>query len=281
MHNGKIIFSLLILAHFISDFAFQNDKVAKNKIKNWYFLVKHGLVVFLTSLILTFAFFSYKLSLIIIVITIFHTAIDLIKIKLEDKHLNTILLFVIDQLCHLIIIISFYPSLKTIKLNFLGDQANKLIIGLFPLFQTLSLAKEDWSIIILIISGYIFVWSAGAILVKEVLDTFDFSENNKNRTIGFISTEVVSSRNNIGKLIGQLERIVILTLVLCKSLGVISLVFAAKSIVRFNNFNKKDLADYYIVGTFASLLISLVIGLILIIIVSKYYSGNFMLHDIL
>jgi len=281
VHNAKIILSLIILSHFISDFVLQSNELAKNKMINHHSLIKHGIVVFITSLGLTFHFFSHQLLIIISAITILHITIDLIKIKTEKRYSNFVSFFIIDQIFHLIAIISFYPKFKYIQVNPLGNYVNRLILESFPVFKSLSLTKEDWAILILIISAYIFVWTAGAILVKRVLDKFNFSGNDNEKTIGLISTKIESNRNNIGELIGQLERIVILTLILCKSLGAISLVFAAKSIARFNNFNKQDLADYYIVGTFASLLISLFIGLVLTMIISIYYSGNFILYEVL
>jgi len=65
-----------------------------------------------------------------------------------------------------------------------------------------------------------------------------------------------------GARIGYLERIFVLTLVILGQYGAIALVFTAKSIARFNELKEREFAEYYLIGTLASILISLLIGVL-------------------
>ncbi|EKF86561.1 hypothetical protein [Methanobacterium formicicum] len=65
-----------------------------------------------------------------------------------------------------------------------------------------------------------------------------------------------------GTLIGIFERILIFTFVLTNQYAAISIIFAAKSIARFRELNDRDFAEYYLLGTFTSITIALVVGVI-------------------
>jgi Na+/serine symporter len=64
-----------------------------------------------------------------------------------------------------------------------------------------------------------------------------------------------------GLAIGILERIFVLTLVLYGQFTAIILVLAAKSIARFEDLKKREFAEYYLIGTFSSMLFALFVGL--------------------
>ena len=68
----------------------------------------------------------------------------------------------------------------------------------------------------------------------------------------------------VGKYIGILERILILTLTVTGNISAIGIVFAAKSIARFNELSKKQFAEYYLVGTLLSFLLALAGGMALV-----------------
>jgi len=60
----------------------------------------------------------------------------------------------------------------------------------------------------------------------------------------------------LGNKIGSLERLLILLLLYANQFGVIGFVFTAKSIARWKNLSEsKDFAEYYLVGTFLSVII--------------------------
>lgn len=64
---------------------------------------------------------------------------------------------------------------------------------------------------------------------------------------------------NTGRLIGNLERLLVFTLLTVGQYGAIGLVFAAKSITRFSKLDHKPFAEYYLLGTLFSLLCTIVV----------------------
>lgn len=71
-----------------------------------------------------------------------------------------------------------------------------------------------------------------------------------------------SGLKHAGLAIGILERIFVLTLVLYGQFTAIILVLAAKSIARFEDLKNREFAEYYLIGTFSSMLFALFVGLV-------------------
>lgn len=71
---------------------------------------------------------------------------------------------------------------------------------------------------------------------------------------------------NAGKLIGTLERILVLTLVILNQYEAIGFLIAAKSILRYKE-NDTTKTEYVLIGTMASFAIAMFLG----IIYSKYF----------
>jgi hypothetical protein len=64
-----------------------------------------------------------------------------------------------------------------------------------------------------------------------------------------------------GRTIGALERAIALTLVLLGQYGALGLIVAAKSVARFKALEDREFAEYFLIGTLASLLLALAGGL--------------------
>jgi hypothetical protein len=90
--------------------------------------------------------------------------------------------------------------------------------------------------------------------------------------VGLICTNFIQSMEaankpgvaKAGRYIGMLERSLILTAVLLNKLELIGFIFAAKSIVRYPEITREtNFAEYYLIGTFASISIAFFGGLLL------------------
>jgi len=77
----------------------------------------------------------------------------------------------------------------------------------------------------------------------------------------------VNDLKRAGTIIGILERIFVITFVLLNQYSAIAFIFAAKSIVRFGESKDRKFAEYYLIGTMSSILISMIIGIITTFIV--------------
>lgn len=66
-----------------------------------------------------------------------------------------------------------------------------------------------------------------------------------------------------GRIIGVLERCIVIALFARGEIAAIGFVFTAKSIVRYHDFSKPDFAEYYLIGTLYSVVIALALSLLL------------------
>ena len=66
----------------------------------------------------------------------------------------------------------------------------------------------------------------------------------------------------VGATIGVLERLLIVTFVLVGAEAAIGFVIAAKTIARFRLLDDRDFAEYYLLGTLASVSVAIVTGLV-------------------
>jgi hypothetical protein len=71
-----------------------------------------------------------------------------------------------------------------------------------------------------------------------------------------------ASPARIGATIGILERLLIVTFVLTGSTAAIGFVVAAKTLARFKQLDDRDFAEYYLLGTLASVSVALGSGLL-------------------
>lgn len=220
---------LQFIAHLLSDYVFQTDASAKEKNENGFkskFIFKHTLITFMCSLVLSFDFNFTVCSL---AIALTHFIIDGLKKTLNKGRFA----FFIDQFLHLIIIVLF--------------------VWLFELyFNENPLIKITNTKILLTIASYLICFKPANIFIREVLVIA------KIESISDTTTEL----KNAGKLIGILERILVLTFVIIGKLEVIGFMIAAKSILRYKDTNTIK-TEYVLIGTMLSFGIAMLFGLLI------------------
>jgi hypothetical protein len=221
---------LQIIAHILSDYFFQTDASAKEKNENGFkspFLIKHDLITFIFSWILSFDinFVFCALS-----ISILHYIIDGLKKSLNTSRFS----FFIDQSLHLVIIVVF---VRIFNQYFESNTIWNIPIDI------------KWLAIIL---GYLICLKPANIFIRETLVA------GKIESISDTSAEL----KNAGKLIGILERILVLTFVIIGKLEVVGFLIAAKSILRYKDTNTIK-TEYVLIGTMLSFGIAMMIGLVI------------------
>lgn len=95
---------------------------------------------------------------------------------------------------------------------------------------------------------YIYTVFGGALLIRHILDTLTL--NSRQYVI-----------NHTGRIIGILERSLIVILAAMGEFTAIGFVIAAKSIARFKELDDREFAEYYLVGTMLSVFVALLGGL--------------------
>ncbi|WP_045521695.1 DUF3307 domain-containing protein [Neobacillus niacini] len=277
----------LILAHLISDFYLQTDEMVKDKIKN---IKKHiGHHFLLNGLVLiVFYLFHYKemsvywnLIFPLLFIVSSHFLIDMLKIKLlytikisNEENLKNVSLFLIDQLLHLVCILLAGQF-------FLGID----IAGIHEFFQY---EKELGTVnsVLFILIVLILVTSVSGHLIKILLGSlpnqlltfegkYTFKNERqeaqyaKNHTGNRALTEeynyTIFSKHDLsrGKLIGYIERLLVLVLTFYSAYPAIGFIVAAKSIARFKQMDDRNWAEYFLLGTLTSMFIGITLGILL------------------
>jgi|SRR5690554_380450 len=223
----------LLIAHVLGDFVFQpNGWVADKKAKKHKstYLYLHGLV-HLLSLLLVLGFnWSYWPFIITIVGS--HLTIDLAKLNLENSFNNN-LLFITDQLLHLIVIGIVVYLIEPFAVN----------LGL--VFSTKFL---------LLILAILTVTAVSSIVMKKLMNKWKLAEDN---------TE--DSLNDAGKYIGILERLFVFGFIILNQWSAIGFLIAAKSVFRFGDLSRakdRKLTEYILIGTLMSFGLAVFIGLL-------------------
>lgn len=241
--NSIFIQSLipLLTAHFLADFILQTDEDVKKKQSPFVF-GKHIVLVTLLSFLLVGDWNNYLIPLVILIT---HSIIDMLKKSIKK---DTLLIFSVDQAAHylVILLISFYIQNKVFQetskmfwYNSFGDTYIKLLV---------------------IAIAMIVITKFSSILISYIIRPFQVkifkSENNNKDEI------------KTGRIIGYLERIIILVLFLAELPAVVGFLITAKSILRYaeiKNERDKVMVEYVLIGT----LLSFSIGISIAFITSK------------
>lgn len=223
---------LQFIAHVLADFIFQTDKSVKEKNQNGFISLtsfKHLIIVFLLS----WAFsIQWNFIFAALVIALLHYIVDGIKSVLVQKEKFQRSLFFFDQILHLFII---YIVIT--------------IFAKYYFFNSIFQFSIDTKTL-LIFTAYLFCLKPTNIVIKEIFKAYKI----------VIPKDGTDEIPNAGKLIGNVERILTLTLILINQYEAVGFIIAAKSILRFKDTDNK--AEYVLVGTLLSFGIAVIAGIL-------------------
>lgn len=243
MAEWQTLLLWLVIGHVIADFYLQpmswvhdrNNRHFKSTKVVWHSLV-HGVLACIALAVwqhnydfgVNGAAFGYATF-----VTVSHYLIDICK----SYSSKGVIPFLLDQLAHLLVIllITFNLSeplhISEQLLSFISTPSN-LIIGL----------------------GYLLILTPASVMIRMLLERWAYMGNEE------------ESLPQAGNLIGQLERVLLLTCILIDSWAAVGFILAAKSVFRFGDLTaSKDrkLTEYVMLGTLVSILVTLsVAGLI-------------------
>ncbi len=221
---------LQVISHFLTDFMFQNDVNAIDKNENGFrskYLRWHILITFIFSWALSFQF-NFILASFFIALT--HWLVDGLKKYILKHRKIGIYSFFVDQITHLIFIVS--------------------IVYLFNRFTEIKPIIHVPVNYLLIILAYLICLKPTNYFIKSVIHVFKIEIDAQNK----------EDLPNAGKLIGIIERFLVLTFVIFNQFEAVGFLLAAKSILRFKNDNALK-TEYVLIGTFLSFAVSIAIGL--------------------
>jgi Protein of unknown function (DUF3307) len=268
-----LLISLAILAHLVADFVFQTNAIAEAKAapdrRGWRGLATHTAIVALCLVPFVLAFGGRGLAY-LVVVSLAHGLIDRTKVVLNwraarspapadppDGELQGVpdvpgdqawtplpaVLFLADQAAHLVVLVlgASVMLLGQPLLQGWRDAVHALAGHLLPV----SHPQAALIVIVVLIDLAIFNIRGGLFMVGTLLTPRGFSEGAE------------PGPERVGATIGVLERLIVCALVLTGQIAAIGLVIAAKTLARFRQLDDRRFAEYYLVGTLASVTLAL------------------------
>jgi len=243
MGREGALLALLLCGHVLGEFVFQTRRMAERKGEvRW--LLFHVLELTGVHLLLVLPFLSLRTLPLVLIIGLSHLLVDHLRGLLDTRASRAPALFMLDQSLHLAMLLlvwAVWPSLAE-------DPG-----CLYPLVED---RLEAVTSIAVILTAYAFNWNGGAAFVGSVLRRFDLED------AGRQEDEEGDKVAAMGRTIGILERMILLTLVLVGEWGALALVVAAKSIARFKDLEQRRFSEYYLIGTLTSVLVATATGLL-------------------
>ena len=254
---------LLFLGHALGDFYLQSKNTVRKKEKKFPYLIMHAIIytLCLTALLLITCQIHLDLAWLIPLIFVTHALIDMAKCQaekvaprlplLKTKQNVSEFLFFIDQGLHIgtLVLWAFLFSPYIIPQPWFTN---------LPLIDSVFKAGTGEGIHpAVLLTALVCVVRPASIIIEKIMIICD------------IQPTVDTGFPNGGKVIGILERLLVFFLLLMGQFSTIGLVVAAKSLARFRDLDDRKCAEYYIIGTFLSLVTVGAVALIMFA-ASKY-----------
>lgn len=222
--------ALLLAAHALADFVLQTEAMVEGKGELGPTARHAG--VHLALYLAAFApVFAVRGVPVLVGLAAAHLVVDVAKGRLRDPDEPSLGLFLGDQLAHLATILVAWSTL---------DPAPWVLSGIVPAPHPATVAAGAVTV-----AAFAFNVHGGTAVVRAVLPPDPAGDDGL----------------EAGARIGVLERWLVLPAVLAGAWSAVGLVFAAKSIARFEELRDRPFAEYYLVGTLASVLVAVLTGL--------------------
>lgn len=221
----KLLFVWFLLLHVLGDYYLQTNELAETKRSSYAGWLKHSLIYGASFLLSLVAFPNLEILGAIVAIALIHALIDKLKPLWEQR--LPLLAYFIDQGLHL----------ATLWLAaYLIRERNWFDITWLP--------ESFFDTVVPLVTAILVIAKPANHTIKHLLATFSPTDK---------LIEEDESLLDGGKVIGTLERVLVLLLLLADQWGAVGVVFAAKSIIRWKNISK-DNTEYFLIGTLLSLI---------------------------
>ena len=239
----KNYFMVLLLGHIIADFYIQSAEVAEKKEKKIRWVLLHSLSYWGGMLLVMLPFLSWNVLAIATAAGLVHFVIDLGKYlykkfrKKENQNRLDRNTFIMDQILHLICLfsIAYFAVVMKIELTELE--------GVKQFFDIIQVSEEK---LLSGLAAVLLIYKPADILIQKILKTY-------RPTSEIRDNKIITKDINAGRMIGMIERTIMLVFLAIGQYSSVGLVLTAKSIARYDRIAKdKDFAEYYLLGTLLS-----------------------------
>ncbi|SNT12175.1 Protein of unknown function [Anaerovirgula multivorans] len=252
---------LVLLSHVLTDFVFQWDNLVKLKgEKNIKGFLYHGGILFAIQFIFLITIYNVRSAFCFtLLIVLSHLLIDYAKESIQSQEsvqsnnpIAHLFLLIGDQLLHIIVIYLIFNKLPFIENTSLVD----MIISQFHLqVDSVSINQMLIGLIVLLYLSF-----GGAVFIRLIIDII---YRKVPRYMDMIAADDLQPNDpikevKVGKFVGILERTILFILLSKGDFSAVGFIIAAKSLARFKQLEKKNFAEYYLIGTFLSFLLTLI-----------------------
>jgi hypothetical protein len=267
-HPAILLIALALLAHLLADFVFQTDAIAEAKAapgrRAWRGLGLHAAIVAVCLVPFVLAYgargFGY-----LVVVAVTHGLIDRAKIVLNQRAVAgaqvvpdpdvpdapgdrswtplPAALFLADQAAHVVVLLAGASVLLVGEPTLSGwnDALNAIAGPLLPVADPLAAT----TVFVVLLDLAIINIRGGFFFVGTLLAPRGVAAGSE------------PGPERVGASIGVLERLIVCVLVLAGQASAIGFVIAAKTLARFRQLDDRHFAEYYLVGTLASVTLAL------------------------
>lgn len=234
---------VLLLGHIIADFYIQSAEGAEKKEKKIRWVLLHSLSYWGGMLLAMLPFLSWNMFVIATAAGVGHFIIDLGKHlykKLRKKENQNRLdrnTFMMDQILHAVclFLICYFAVVMKIEL-----------MELECVERFFSVAQISEKNLLSGVLAVLLIYKPADILIQKILKTY-------RPTSEIRDNKIITKDNNAGRMIGMIERTIMLVFLAIGQYSSVGLVLTAKSIARYDRIAKdKDFAEYYLLGTLLS-----------------------------
>lgn len=249
----KNCFLILLLAHIIGDFYVQTNHIAEKKENSIKWVIGHCLSYWVTVLVILLPFISDYWIKMGSVLAGTHLVIDGLKyyykVVLKKKYAITEeknrSIFFADQLLHIIciVIISYSIALQNGELK-PGD----------AYMQFLQITGISGAKLTAWVTAMLILHKPVNLAISNILIFYKPESN----------PEEKRNDKKAGRVIGTVERVIMLLFMAIGEYSAVGLVLTAKSIARYDRISKdKDFAEYYLLGTLMSVVSVIVVSFLI------------------
>ncbi len=183
-----------------------------------------------------------------------HAAIDIMKVYIDKNGEKHVFSFIFDQILHILVLVGITLVI--------GGNSGSDVAAFIP-------EIVGNPVLLAVIAAYLIVITPSGFLINcaltPVKDQVHASEKK--------CPDSYENLNNAGRLIGYLERVLVLTFVFINQYAAIGFLITAKSIFRFRE-DRPYLVEYYLLGTFLSMTVVILVGLATIFLLAFVSPGS-------
>ncbi len=237
---------LLFAGHAIADFVVQTESIAVRKERQMSAMLIHGVATLVTHVVVAAPFLTPTLFLGLVGLGVVHTVTDIVRRAIvRDIPERAFPGLVVDQAVHAVAILALWWFVA-------GRSGSVQLADWVPCGAGGALAT--YGRVAAVAGGLALNWKGGTAVVRRLLARYP----------EVVPADAGGSGHQyaMGRTIGCLERTLVFSLVLFGQWGALGFVIAAKSIARFKELDDKHFADYYLIGTLASMLVAVGTGIL-------------------